>query len=279
MNKVLTPMVECGTCNGSKLDPSSRENVPVDYDLSGGIIRKFYGRGENDFHEYQVRMDLLDEVEVVDPCWKCHGFGVLKKGGYDGYKSQAMADKGIAKKTATRCNICFRKGSFKYVHVVRDCISCSGVGSKPGWTKGATHVPDEVDVFDYPSSEFWKGWFEEVEMVVITDGKWTWADAHLGLGGLVSCTDYGSMARVLINEGEDAVIAKVREDRSNQSNQMVKAVNKETKQIANLLAIRVTPQGYQLVPVIKDGDSIQKADTTRPLLPPTYTDEVLNREV
>lgn len=279
MNKILTPMVECGTCNGSKLDPNSRENVTLDYDLTDGVIRKYYGRGENDFHEYQVRMDLRDEDDINDPCWKCKGFKYVKARYGDHYKTQNAADKGYANKHAKKCDICYGQGKFKYVHVVRDCISCSGVGSKPGWTEGATHVPDEVDLYDYPSKSFWEGWYKEVDMVVITDGKWTWNDAYLGLGGLVSCTDYGDMARLLVRDGEDAVIEKVRTDRSNGSDQMVKAVNKETRQIANLLAIRVTPQGYQLVPVIRDGDDIKKVDTTGYLLPPTYTDEVLNREV
>lgn len=282
MDKILTSTVNCGTCKGSKLDPDSRHNVTLDYDLSDGVIKNYYSKYDpTKFHEYKVRLDLLDKAQVVDPCWKCKGFGVLRKGGYNAYKSQAMADKGKAAKTAERCDICYGKGAFKYVHVEGDCISCSGTGVTPVWVDGNTHVHPDVDLYKY-ARDFYKEWAKNVTVVVVTDNKWTWADAHLGLGSIVSCTDYGRMADLLLSEGEDAVKAKVIadfEEGRHGGDQLIKIVDKETRRIANTLAIRVTRGGYSLHAVMIDGDEVKQVDRTSYLLPPTYTDEVLNQEV
>lgn len=281
--KIETDVENCNTCEGTGIDVW-RTNVPFEKEFVGDTVewdeRSRYSN--TPIHRsFELHHGHPEMVEEVNPCWKCKGYKVVKKNGYDAYKSEKMAQTGIEKKTAVRCDMCWGQGKFKYFPAKKDCFGCNATGKAAKWREGNTHINSEVSFINVnATSEFYQEWLKNVKIILVHDDKWTWSDMHLGLGGLFSSTDYGDMAKYIINHTDDEVDAYIREKLSSHTyHSLSKLANRDTGEIANVLAIRVTTMGYQPVPVIMREDKIEVADNRRPILPPTYTDEVLNKKV
>lgn len=284
MEPIYTEIENCDTCEGSGIDVW-RTNAPFDLEIDGKEEVSFVERheyGGRTTRTYKIHQGHLNMIEMVDPCYNCKGYGVMTKN-HTTYKSEALAKKGIEKRTARFCTTCQRKGKFLWIPTETDCFGCNATGKTAKWVEGNTHIHPEVSYINTNiTPEFYKEWIKSMAFVLIVDDKWTWGDMHLGLGGLFSCTDYGTFAKMVIADGEQEALRWLRNDLLERRGSMIsfnKCSNKETRRIANVMAVRVTHMGYQPIPVTMDQDGIDVADQTRVLLPPTYTPEVLNREV
>jgi hypothetical protein len=221
-------------------------------------------------------LDVEQDGEVVT-CWTCKGIAVngVTYARYrdrftpygDAYKSVTTLKAAITKGKATVCKDCKGQGKEWHLPVLRTCYSCSGAGHRPTWNADVDPVlPLHVSHCDNATKEFITGWLATAQIVVAREDRGvTWGEYHLGTGGLFSLTDYGTAW----NSSDEEVIEAVKANIIDSPPQFINMLDRETRRFGNTLVIALHRQGY--TPRVAD------VPQRRPALPPTYTDELLNR--
>lgn len=260
----------CGTCEGKGKYPQGCEIVPMLPDLSSwdpAALRP------------DTELDLTQD-HTVKPCRYCNGVK-----GPDGrsyaryrnpsddypqpYKSASTLKAAVTSGKARVCHRCRGLGVMAWLPVIRACYTCSGRGTRPTWNPDIDPVlPPEVSGNESPTQEFLNGWLRTATVLVVRENRGaTWNELHLGLGSLYSLTDYGESWA----SSDEQVLAGVVESLRKSPPSFNKLTDRDTRRMGNLLLIRVTRMGC--VPTIGDIKQVQ------PLLPPTYTEVLLNRIV
>lgn len=223
---------------------------------------------------------------AIETCWSCNGFLVTKRHG--AYKTEAMARQGVAKRTAHRCTHCRQTGHMRRVTELHSCWACSGQGEVPTYVPGGVFDAERWSRCDNMSPAVAADFAARVTLHVNIKASLTWGESHLGLGGLYTTTDYGRQWQAakqrlqevegLIDDADELfevafgpLKVEVREHLKNDRIQWTKILDREANVMASDLVIQLTHNGFTVKPVnVAQG---------RPLLPPTYTDEVLNRPI
>lgn len=269
MPENLPLTITCPNCEGSMLEPQ-HDAVPCQPD--GTIV------GEHDF------IEAPGSERSVETCWTCKGFKVTSRASGSYYKTAATAQRAIEGKKARGCTTCHGTGHKLRLMVMRKCYTCSGVGEvplyQPGgvlgeqWSRCDSMVPVVADVFAHT-----------VNLHVSLKSSLTWGEANLGLDGVCTIVDYGdrwkaARARLMAQPDPehadlDVVFeplkAEVREKLAQDRIQWIKVIDRETRAMAADLVIFLTKNGYS----VKAANVAQ----ARPILPPTYTDAVLDRPI
>lgn len=204
-------------------------------------------------------------------CSFCDGSGIRKRNGYGGYKTAANAAKALANGTGVHCRDCDGSGRKAYP-MTNTCHACTDglivTDAMPGdaW-------PDDISrqvIFSHmrrggPGQAYADAIAYSVQ---IQDRPGTWNEAYLGMGSIVSVTDYGRAYEEAAAGSTDRILAEAREAVS--STQWVKLTDMEgaPRRLATLI----------LVVIHRNGWTVQAAVPSVPhMLPPTYTPDVLNR--
>lgn len=210
-------------------------------------------------------------------CTYCNGSGVRKRAGYGGYKTAATAARALANGHGVKCSC--GNGRLTFPDTT-PCYACDHgtvvTKALPGqaWPADAsTHIR-----YQNGRGEVAKAYAEAVTIVVQAANRaGTWNEAYLGLGSIVSVTDYGTVFGGLVKaakDGElDAEIERVRgvaRERLAEGCQWIK-LTREDGTLAEVVCITVHRNGY----------IVQASGARAELLalPPTYTAEVLNAPV
>jgi len=224
---VLFKTKECWSCEGE-----------------GREVRAMYR------HNSIARMDsdFVRAGKTATKCGNCNGFGYLTKN-HEAYKSKGMAERHQAK----NCYMCGAHGEVHECHMWYDCAHCRGQGVELVWDNNGNTIPDNIDLFTGDAKEFFKDYFDNVRIIVVTGRKsQTWGENNIGRG-LVSVTDYGS-GFDLHSENPEAFIAKVREGLMKGYNQLIKITNSKTdRRVANVIAIDLSENGYSVIPSNDNG--------------------------
>lgn len=211
-------------------------------------------------------------------CSTCNGHGVAKRAGYGGYKTAKTAATALAKGHGRKCSYCDGTGELTYP-LTTNCYACDHgrviVSALPGqaWPEDTRHIR-----YQSGRGEAAKAYAEAVTIVVQAANRaGTWNEAYLGLGSIVSVTDYGTVFDGMVKAAKDdtltAEIERVRgiaRERLMEGCQWVK-LTREDDTLAEVVCITVHRNGY-----------IVQASGARPellALPPTYTEAVLNAPV
>lgn len=262
---MLTIATTCTACQGTRQDPNASHGVPMLPDGSSWDPAALPA---------DLTIDTSRDHSIVK-CWRCTGLKgpdgrTYARAGYHGaYKNTAALKAAVTRGTAVLCGQCAGTGQVCLLPYVKACYSCSGVGAFPVWDPDVDPIlPPQTGICDHAPTEFIAAWLEScrIEVVRLDRGQ-TFNEAYLGLGTLWSTTDYGDAARTPDAE----LIAKVREQMLTSRIQFITITDRETRRVATHLVITVTRNGY--APRVIDKGQ------TRPLLPPTYTDDALNRLV
>lgn len=202
-------------------------------------------------------------------CSYCDGSGVRKRAGHGGYKTAANAARALASGKGVKCQC--DNGRRPYPATV-NCWKCTDgrvvTKAVPGDTwadlprglrfkMGGDAMADYVDALEY--------------VVDVQNRQGTWNEAYLGLGSIVSCTDYGRNWGALTT-GDDAsraaalaaLVDHVR-TKDARSTQWVNFTN-ESGELASVVTIQVHRNGYVVMAAARRAAA----------LPPAYTDELLN---
>lgn len=198
-------------------------------------------------------------------CFTCNGFGKSKDGGYGAYKSQAMANR-----HGKTCHTCKGKGIYVYPDLDR-CFSCSFYN--PGIVVSEAHegdiLPKEIGRCGNIPKNVAEQLVSEWKFVVVRNDKGlNWGESFLGLGSIYSVTDYGSAWK---NSSDESLIEKVKDSLLTSSTQWVSVITENDRKIVSVIGIKLTPNGYSIVSL--------GSLASIPLLPPTYTNEVLSRPI
>lgn len=222
-------------------------------------------------------------------CHACSGYGVLRADG-GSYKSEQNA---LSARSPRTCYICQGKG----YQIVADDRPCYGGGCTDGKVVVEAHVgdalPAKIDRTDTIPKPVAAMIAAELDIVVGAQNRGsTWNEAHLGLGSLWSTTDYGRTWDRLVDAAKrdqvdppveprpselsltvDSIRQDIREKIATESTQWIKLIDRETRVIVDRVAVMVHRGGYTVVsqPSVDSGNHA--------MLPPTYTPELLNREV
>lgn len=230
--------------------------------------------------------EIPHAARSVETCWSCKGFTVRSRG-MQPYKTKAIAERMLAARKATPCSTCKMTGYMLRILVWRQCYTCSGVGHLPIYTPGGI-LGEQWGRHDTMSKAAAEAFAREVNVHMAMRSSLTWGEAHMGLGCIYSTTDYGRAfdackARhvALDREGmdDDAVMeavfgpfkAEVRAKLADDRIQWSSIIDRETRVMTSDVAITLTRNGYTVKAV-----GVAQA---LPLLPPTYTPEVLNRPI
>lgn len=206
-------------------------------------------------------------------CGYCNGTGVMKKRSYGGYRNAATAATALRNGHGVPCNECDGTGSKFYPEFNR-CYACD-----EGRVVVEAHAGDTLPESVGRSHSIPKGVAavlanEMTFSLMVENRPGTFAEAYLGLGAIVSVTDYGRAFDALQadREAEEmALIEKAREELL--SCQWAKIVRADTREIVERLLIDVHHNGWSLISAATVESSLHQA------LPPTYTPAVLNRPV
>lgn len=211
-------------------------------------------------------------------CIYCAGSGVQKLRGHGGYKTAAGARKALANKTGRVCVDCHGSGQCVRPETTR-CYSCHDglviTRAMPGdaW---AADVPRGVrygSMRDEVAAEY----SAAVRVVVRAENRpGTWNEAYLGLGSIVSSTDYGRAWDALATAaraGTDALEAAMEALREKgrealRGTQYVK-ITRADDTLAETILVTLHRNGYIVQAVNARAENVA--------LPPTYTEEVLSR--
>lgn len=254
----------CAKCSGTGI-----ESVPnaFDCDKDGNLTNP-----ERDL----PTMTAGAEFGEVYPCYQCNGFLITKRS-HGAYKTQAAADAGLARRTGVRCGYGNAHGGFKVRTMVdHKCYACSGQGEVPIY-RGGDVLDERFGRCDSMSAECSKVFAETVALHVNTKGGLSWGEANLGLDSIYTIVDYGdrwraaqklAQAGATVDEIVAPIKADVREHLANDRTQWIKVIDRETRAVATDLVIQLTPNGI----TVKACNVTQ----SRPVLPPTYTDAVVN---
>lgn len=263
MTEIDHPTIICPRCDGSGL-MSDNDAVPCQPD--GTIV------GDRRFTE------APDSVRSIETCWSCNGLTVRKRHG--AYASAATAQRGIANRTAERCTYCEATGHMLRLRVLRKCWDCSGQGRMPIYVPGGV-LPEPFSHCDRMATVVAEAFAGIVNLHVTTKPTLSWGEANMGLGSVYTVVDYGDRWKAcrerLLAQDQSAIDiaaifeplkAEIREHLAKDRIQWVKILDRESRVMASDLVIFLTPNGY----TVKAANVAQ----AKPLLPPTYTDEVLD---
>lgn len=243
--------IECGKCTGTGVE---QHGDAFDCDAQGTLTR------ETD----RERMADGATFGEIYPCTGCNGFRVMRARG-GAYKTRANADAGIATRKASECWLC--TAGFRIRTTVNAvCFACSGVGQVPIWAPGDV-LPDAYGTCDSMSPESSAVFARDVVIMIERGATMSWGEAHLGLGSLWSCVDYGTAVQMT----DVALTAVVRDKLASDQTQWIKIIDAETRAATDILVVQVSPNGYS----VKAANVGQR----RPMLPPAYTDEAMARPV
>ena len=230
--------------------------------------------------------DLCDGVGTVPhsnpggtySCSTCNGHGVAKRGGYGGYKTAKTAATALRNGHGRKCTYCDGTGSLTYP-LTLSCYRCDDGKIITSALPGQAWPEDSSRHIRYQSGrgEVAKAYADAVTIVVKGENRQgTWNEAYLGLGSIVSVTDYGtvfdSLVKAAREERLDAEVERVRgiaRERIAEGTQWVK-LTREDGTLAEAVVITVHRNGYSVQAV---------GAVERVAVPPTYTAEVLNAPV
>jgi hypothetical protein len=212
-------------------------------------------------------------------CSTCNGHGVAKRAGYGGYKTAANAARALASGHGRECSYCDGKGSLTYP-LTLNCYRCDqGVvvaSALPGqaWPEGTSSQVRHQS----GRGEQARAYADAATIIVkAANRSGTWNEAYLGLGSIVSVTDYGrvwdGMTKAAAEDRLTAEVERVRgiaRERLAEGCQWVKLTRPDDT-LAEVIVITVHRSGYTVQAV--------DARPERVILPPTYTPEVLNAPV
>lgn len=213
-------------------------------------------------------------------CTACGGYGRMRVDG-ETYKKAPAHNQG------RQCYMCDGKGHL----VIPDAYPCYG-GCSNGKIVAEAHVgdvlPDGIGRTASIPRPVMAALAAELTIVVGAANRGgTWNEAHLGLGTLWSTTDYGRTWDRLVKAAQedigtdprvhlpaviDAFREEIRADLTRESTQWVKLLE-DDRTITGTVAVQVHRDGYTVIsrPSIESGN--------RAVLPPTYTAELLNKEI
>lgn len=229
-----------------------------------------------------------DDAGEQTECRTCLGIGRIRQDG-GAYKSAATAQTNRGR----QCYMCQGKG-YRVVPADNPCYG----GCSDGKIVVEAHVgdvlPAEIDRTHSIPKPVAAMIAAELDIVVSAENRGsTWNEAHLGLGTLWSTTDYGTtwgrLQRAALWDAGHTPAAKprpselaltidsIREDIrgkiATEGTQWVKLIDRETRVVTDTVVVLVHRSGYTVMsrPSIESGNHA--------MLPPTYTAELLNREV
>lgn len=235
---MLELTTDCDRCDGTGFETGAVNLFPCTTDDVPLTEEAVMSRG------LKVDESRLDEAEPATECYKCHGHGYVKMGGYDGFKTQATFERAMKSGKVKKCNVCLTSGRTQYLPVLRECYTCKGKGKRPTWDASRPILPPEVERCDSATPEFMQGWLESIT-ITVNRGRsgLTWGEAYLGLAGFGSCVDYGRSWQ----SDDDSIIDEVVE-RISSGEQYIKFMDSRTRIFAPALIIDVTPNGYSIIP-------------------------------
>jgi len=214
-------------------------------------------------------------------CFRCNGHGVVKRADrYHGYKTPATAATAMRNGRGMTCPECEGTGRDTFPMTL-NCYACKEgkiiIAAMPGDSFADV---DRSLRYEHARDDAAKAYAGAVTIVVQAQNRaGTWNEAHLGLGSIVSVTDYGRTWDALATaarSGEESLTlaidnfkAKIREESLN-SFQWIKVIRADDT-LAETIAVIVHRNGYTVQAV--------NVAPERVSLPPTYTEEVLSRPV
>lgn len=210
----------------------------------------------------------LLEILEQESCFTCGGFGRVRgdSGLGDPYKTQANADRARATGKGSECRTCTGSGQIVRLKVWRDCYDCSALGWRPGFVKGEP-LPEGISLCDHTSPEFLAEWGKALSVQVVrADRGHTWVEHNIGLG-LWSLTDYGDSWALEDHIVAQRVFAQVVEKK----HQFIKFTPKDTRVPGTHVIVRLNRGGYSV--------TVSGVPLIGGMLPPTYTADVLSKEV
>jgi ATP-dependent Clp protease adapter protein ClpS len=208
-------------------------------------------------------------------CSTCNGHGVAKRAGYGGYKTAKTAATALANGHGRKCSYCDGTGSLTYP-LTLSCYGCdNGVvvtSALPGqrWPLGTSSQVKHQS----GRGAVAKAYADAVIVYVQAANRaGTWNESYLGLGSIVSVTDYGrvwdAMAAAAAADTLTAEVERVRgiaRERLAEGTQWVK-LTRDNDTLAEVVVITVHRNGYTVQAV---------GAVERVAVPPTYTEAVLN---
>jgi hypothetical protein len=215
-------------------------------------------------------------------CFRCNGNGVVKRSDrYHGYKTPTTAATALRNGRGVQCSECSGTGRATFPMTLH-CYSCHEgavvTSAMPG--DSFADVPRSLR-YEHAREDAAKRYADAVDIRVIAQNRaGTFNEAHLGIGSVVSVTDYGrtwdALATAVRDGGEeslnlaiDSLKAKVREE-SLDSFQWIKVIRADDT-LAETIAVIVHRNGYVVQAV--------NAAPVNVSLPPAYTESVLSRPV
>lgn len=259
---------ECGSCHGGTTSVGSYQEAPV---VEGSVIFK---------PEWDLDALVDQEIGVCSDCQGRKGPDGVAYSRYERfssfgkpYASTATLKAALTRGKAVRCKQCLGTGSTARLQFLTECYTCTGTGRRVASFAPGDRLPDDVNLYGDPISV--KDWADAVEIVPLASKAMSWGDMNLGLGNVITIGDHGTMARLAATEGPGAAVAKARESLAKHTTQWLNYADKESRIIAERLVLVVSPQGWKLVSQASLAGKPKAGLLSG--LPPTYTDEVLNR--
>ncbi len=209
-------------------------------------------------------------------CSYCDGSGVRKARGHGGYKTAAGAARALANRTGVRCDC---DGGRRRFPDRINCYRCNSGIVVESALPGQAWPADVSSSVRYQSGrgEQAKAYADAVTIVVKGENRaGTWNESYLGLGSIVSVTDYGTVF--------DGMVKAAREERLDAEVERVRGIARERLaegcQWIKLTREDGTLATHVVMTVHRNGYTVQAAGTVeRVAVPPTYTPEVLNAPV
>lgn len=209
-------------------------------------------------------------------CVYCDGSGVRKARGHGGYRTAAGAAKALRTGTGIRCDVCSGTGECVRPETTR-CYECTDglviTSALPGAAWPAD-CPRGVR-YDMGRGEVMSAYAAAVSVHVRAENRpGTFNESFLGLGSIVSSTDYGRTWDAMVKAAHDdtlpaaldALRDKAREHLS--GTQWIKLTRTDDT-LATDIVVTIHRNGY----IVQAAD----AKPQNVSLPPTYTESVLSR--
>lgn len=209
-------------------------------------------------------------------CTWCDGCGVRKVRGHGGYKTAAGARKALANRTGIKCRDCDGVGTRVYP-ADGHCYSCHDGVVVTSALPGAAWPADVPRGVRYAMGrdEVMADYAAAVNVHVQAQNRaGTWNEAYLGLGSIVSVTDYGRRWDALVDAVKsdtlESALDTLRDEvrKGLNGTQYVKLTRADDT-LATDIAVTVHRNGYTVQAVDARPENV--------VLPPTYSDEVLSR--
>jgi RecJ-like exonuclease len=215
-------------------------------------------------------------------CFRCNGNGVVKRADrYHGYANATTAATAMRNGRGMTCPECKGTGKGRFP-MTTNCYSCKEGNVIESAMPGDSWAEIDRSLrYEHARKDAAKAYADAVEIRIIAQNRaGTWNEAHLGLGSIVSVTDYGRTWDVLataarsgdedtLNVALDALRSKIREESLN-SFQWIKVITADDT-TASVIGVILHRNGYTVQAVNAAPEHVS--------LPPTYTEEVLSRPV